>query len=376
LANLIGTLLSGILFLVIVRTYLPWFGVARPAWLEIRKFFNLSAWFMAWRLVMRLMITSDIVLLGLACSAQFVTTYTLTKYGGETLIGLAAILVGSVTPGLGGIIGAGDLGRASRVRGEIMILSWLLITAVGTTLLVWNRPFVELWVGTDHYAGNLSTLLIMVMMLQLVLIRNDANIIDLTLDLRRKVLVGALSCVVCLGLGWAFVHFLDWGIPGVCIGFILGRLILTVGYPAIIGKFLQLSMWSQIKASLRPLAATTMLFAIGMAGAYYASPTVALAVAWVVVLMSIAWSRWENSDEQNATILSFALPTFIAMVVVFPLISIKTLLPASTWPGLVLATGTTLLAASLAAFHVGLTSPQRASVLSRAASVTKSRKGK
>ena len=376
IANLIGTLLSGGLFLIIVRTYLPWFGMARPQWQEIRKFFNLSAWFMIWRLVMRLMLTSDIVLLGIVCSAEFVTTYTLTKYGGETLISLAAILVGGVTPGLGGIIGAGDLKRASRVRGEIMILSWLLITAVGTTLLAWNQPFVELWVGADHYAGNISTLLIMVMMLQLVLIRNDANIIDLTLDLKKKVLVGALSCGVCLALGWAMVHFLDGGIPGICIGFILGRLILTIGYPAIIGRFLQLSIWNQIKAALRPLAATSLLFAVGMGGAYFATPMLALAVAWAVVLILFACYRSEQSQEHDASILSFAIPAFVAMVVAVPLVSIKSVLPANTWPGLVLATGTTFLAASLVAFHIGLTSPQRASVLSRATSLAKSRKGK
>ncbi len=154
LATLIGTLLSGGLFVVIVRTYVPWFGVSRPSWQEIRKFLDLSAWFVIWRLVTRLMITSDIVLLGIVASTESVTTYTLTKYGGEMLIGLAAILVGGATPGLGGIIGAGDLPRVSRARGEIMMLSWLLVAAVGTTLLAWNQPFVGLWVGADHYAGK------------------------------------------------------------------------------------------------------------------------------------------------------------------------------------------------------------------------------
>ena len=40
--------------------------------------------------------------------------------------------------------------------------------------------------------------MIMLMVLQFALIRTDANIIDLTLNLRRKVLLGALSAVsVC-----------------------------------------------------------------------------------------------------------------------------------------------------------------------------------
>ncbi len=156
------------------------------------------------------------------------------------------------------------------------------------------------------------------------LIRNDADIIDLTLDLREKVLVGLFSGGACLALGWALVQYLNWGIPGICVGFILGRSILTLAYPAIIGRFLGLSMRSQMRASIRPIATTATLFAAGV-GAARSLPTISL---------------------------------------------------ADTWPGLVLSTGTTFLVAGLAAYGVGLTQPQRAAVLRRGSFLVKPSNGK
>ena len=79
---------------------------------------------------------------------------------------IIAMIVFSITPGLGGIIGSGDTQRAARVRGEIMSMSWLLTTAICTTVLLWNRCFLGA-IGrrpalsrdsgdTAHRAGNHS----------------------------------------------------------------------------------------------------------------------------------------------------------------------------------------------------------------------------
>src|SRR5256714_15147594 len=56
-------------------------------------------------------------------------------------------------PGLGGLIGRGDQERARAVRRELLTLTWLFATAVGVTILCWNRSFLGLWVGQQHYGG-------------------------------------------------------------------------------------------------------------------------------------------------------------------------------------------------------------------------------
>lgn len=277
-AALASGLLTGSFFFYVARANVPWFGMAKPSLRAVRQFLGLSWWFLIWNLVMQLILASDIVILGIVDSAETVTVYTLTKYAPETLISLVAIVVWGIMPGLGGVIGSGDFQRAVRVRSEIMTLTWLIATVLGATVLLWDRAFVGLWVGQEYYAGSIPTLLIMAMVMQLVLIRNDANIIDLTLDIRRKVLLGVLSTVLSLTIATVLVRYFNGGITGLCIGFIVGRSILSVGYPLMIGRFLGVSLYSQLGAVLRPVFVTVVLFSLAtmLGGSMSASGWLAL----------------------------------------------------------------------------------------------------
>jgi O-antigen/teichoic acid export membrane protein len=256
----LASIISGLFFLQVVRTYAPWFGVGRPSKQAVREFLGLSWWFLAWNLIMNLMMASDVVVLGLLNSVESVTNYSLSKYAPETAISAVAIMVFGILPGLGGIIGSGDLERAARVRGEIMSLTWLVTTVLGTSVLLWNRTFIGLWVGAKHFVGPLPDLLIVVVVLQFVLVRTDANVIDLTLNLNRKVILGAISVAVSLIAASVLVYFFKMGIIGVSIGILLGRLILSVEYPILIGRMLKIPPSSQIKAILRPAFISIFLF--------------------------------------------------------------------------------------------------------------------
>lgn len=265
-ATLLTTIIQGLFFLQVMHTYSPWFGVAKPTKEEVRSFLGLSWWFMAWNMVNTMMMASDVVVLGLLNSVESVTNYTLSKYAPETGISIIAMMVFGILPGLGGIIGSGDLAKATKIRGEIMAFTWLVVTVLGTGILLWNQIFLQMWVGPNHYVGNLQNLLIMIVVIQFVFIRNDANVIDLTLRLNQKVILGAISVGVSIGVASFLVYYLKMGIVGVCIGIIIGRLILSVAYPNLIGKFLKIQLSSQFKAIIRPILVTIVLFlaAIGL----------------------------------------------------------------------------------------------------------------
>jgi O-antigen/teichoic acid export membrane protein len=66
----------------------------------------------------------------------------------------------------------------------------------------------------------------------MVFFRNDAAIIDLTLDMRSKVLLGALAAAISAALAYLFIPTL--GALGLCIGLLVGRSILTVSYPLLV----------------------------------------------------------------------------------------------------------------------------------------------
>lgn len=260
IASLAITLVTGVFWLLVVRTYASWFGVLKPSSSEVRQFLGLSWWFLGWNLIMTLMIASDVVVLGIINSVESVTAYTITKYVPETVISLVAIMAFGIAPGLGGIIGSGELKKAASVRGEIMSLTWLIVTFLGSTILLWNRAFIGLWVGAKQYVGSLPDLLIILVVAQFVLIRNDGNVIDLTLRLRRKVLTGGLSVVLSILFAVILVGYFRLGIVGVSLGLIFGRLILSFGYPWQVGRVLGVSLTSQLRSSLRPVCTTLFLF--------------------------------------------------------------------------------------------------------------------
>ncbi len=263
-ASLGTVLLTGLGFLYVARRWAPWFGWAMPSLKEVRSFLGLGGWFMGWNVLTNIMLATDVIVLGMFDSVESVTKYSLSKYAPETLITLVAIMVFGITPGLGGIIGSRKLEKAVQVRGEIMLLTWLLATSLGTTVLIWNGPFIQFWVGKEHYVGPMATLLVTLLAFQFVLIRNDASIIDLTLCLRRKVLMGMCSAALSAFAAGVLVGYFKAGIMGLCLGLCFGRLILSLGYPALISRLLNISWTAQLKEVLRPALTTGIIFGLAL----------------------------------------------------------------------------------------------------------------
>jgi O-antigen/teichoic acid export membrane protein len=266
---------TGALFLMLVKKYVPWFGMARPFFSEVRSFLKLSVWWFAWTAVSKFLLASDILILGMVASSSDVATYTLTSFAGITLLSLVTIVLGAVTPGLGGVIGQKQFERAAELRNEMLKVSWLILAAAGSTILLWNRSFVYLWVGPEHYSGFWANLLVVLMIVQLIFIRNDSYVIDLSLQLRKKVLMAVVAAIISIGLSALLIPRL--GIAGLCLGMILGRLVLTISYPSIISKQLVRSTKPDLTEAMRPAAVLILMFVVS---AYLGR--ILLAESWLI----------------------------------------------------------------------------------------------
>jgi len=258
-AALVADLITGVVWWGIIRSLLPWFGVARPSPAGLRRFIAVSGWFFCWTLINKVMLNGDVVVLGMVAGPEAVTTFALTGYVARMVVDLLALALGSVMPGLGMYIGRERYAAARAIRHEMLSMNWLLCVSIGVSILLWNQSFLGLWVGTEYYAGTLANLMIVWTVLQLTLIRNDAFIIDLTLNLRRKVLLGGLS--VLLSLALAAILIPPLGIVGLCLGLLVGRSILSIGYPVLVDSALKLSSQRKLKHLARPAVATAVLFA-------------------------------------------------------------------------------------------------------------------
>jgi hypothetical protein len=142
------------------------------------------------------------------------------------------------------------------------MFTWLVVTVFGSTVLMWNQYFLKLWVGEKQYVGTLPSLLIIVVVAQFVLIRNDSNFIDLTLRLQQKVIMGAISVALSLTFAAFLLSYFKLGVVGLCLGIILGRFSLSIGYPTLVGRYLKIGFFSQMKSALRPALITTLLFTL------------------------------------------------------------------------------------------------------------------
>jgi O-antigen/teichoic acid export membrane protein len=277
--------ITGVVFWVLVRKYVPWFRVGKPTRDAIKSLFGMSVWLSAGDLVAKLLLASDVLILGWIISPAAVTTYVLTGYAARTGLGVFVFTAGAAMPGLGGVLGERKFASAVKIRHELRMLTWLFTTVIGATILVWNHSFLHLWVGSRNYAGPWVDLLIVCVVLQTAFIRTDSYIIDAALRPRARVLFGAVTVVATLALGILLTHAL--GIAGICLGLLAGRAIQSVSYPLIVHSCLQKPKQNMAErlAAIRMALMTALLFA----AANIAGRTI-VAPSWPVWIGGVALS--------------------------------------------------------------------------------------
>jgi len=163
------------------RRYVPWFGIARPTRDDVRALLAMSAWLTAGEVVVKLLLASDVLILGMVTvtgRGRLVRADGIRRPHGHRH---SRVHRQRRDAWAGRPDRARDHARAAQVRSELQTLTWLLVTGIGATILAWNPSFLSLWVGPQHYAGPWVDLLIVVVAVQTAFIRTDAYIIDAAL---------------------------------------------------------------------------------------------------------------------------------------------------------------------------------------------------
>ena len=280
-------LLTGACFWVLVKKSVSWFGIARPRSTEVRALFGMSLWLAGGDLIAKLLLASDVVILGMVVSAAAVTSYVLTGYAARLAVNLHVLSADGAMPGLAGVIGQGDYDRAAAVREELLALTWVFATVAGATILMWNRAFLTLWVGAENYAGFWPNVLIVLIALQTSFIRADAYILDAALLPRARVKVGACSAAVTLLACVALTR--PYGVVGLCLGVLAGRALQTIGYPLLVRRSLHQGRVWRPGSVLRAASVTALMYF----GAAYVGRN----------LLAPHWFTWAGGTVLTAAVL-------------------------------------------------------------------------
>jgi hypothetical protein len=250
IVTIIITIARGTHYFFSCRQKVSWFGVKRPRKNELITFFKFSSWKLVWSFVARFLMSSEIIFLSILVSASSVSQYIFTGYISIVGISLAAIVSSAITPGLGRLIGNGELEKSRKIIKQLreLLLATSLFIASGMLLL--NKSFVFLWVGEELFLGDVNNILIALLMIQIIVIRNEAFLIDLSLNIKTKVMVGLASVALSVIFSVVGYQYIYNDISSIFIGIFLGRLVMLFIFPYLTNNMIQLSNISSINFKL------------------------------------------------------------------------------------------------------------------------------
>jgi O-antigen/teichoic acid export membrane protein len=261
--GLLGAAIVGIIaYSNLAKRHVPWFGFSRPQKSHFDFFSRFGGLLLVSNIIFRFLLLSDIVILGWVVGTNGVTIFTFTQQICNFCIYLIVIVAGSFSPGFGMLVGAGDWASARRARHEMLSLTWLLTIIMGSAILLWNNSFVSFWVGNQFFGGQSVNLLVVLMLLQTSFLRLDGTLLDASLVIKDKVIWSGISAILAISL--AVMLGKKMGLPGVLLGLIAGRGLVSIMYPVLIRKIIQTENGFMRGQAARIIL--TSLFLISVAG--------------------------------------------------------------------------------------------------------------
>jgi len=234
LAFLMTYLFSVLYFIWLSHQVAPWVGLGKFHFIHRKSFIDKTAGFFGWSLILKGIMFGDVLIIAAVLGGEVVGEYALQIFLPQMLVGMVSMISMSAMPGLGKYIENNDTHKVSEIRSELHFLTWFLFSVGAAPILLLNHDFIALWVPEAALVDSHVGLLIILMSYFLMLLRNDAFILDLYFSLRTKLLAGGLSLFVMVTLSYALGKI--WGIEGVCLGIIVSRVFLVTFFAVLVKR--------------------------------------------------------------------------------------------------------------------------------------------
>lgn len=284
IVHVLISFITGFTFYLIVKKNVDWFGFGKTNMKKVLGFSKLSGWYMANTATDTLLTNSDKVLLGFITSPMLVSYYSLTMFVPLAIQGLIFKVIIGIIPGIGKLFGLKEYSKISKVWGNMNDFIFLLMTASGFTIILFNSSFLNVWVGKGYFAGNIVNTLIIIMIIQDTFIKHDGYIISATLDLKKKVYLTVLASLTFLILGYFLTK--EFQIAGLCISIIIGKFLLFFGQRRVLMQKIQHEIFQSFFEKYHSLIVS---FAMLGAACYLSSYVHSLSIFYIIGLAPITF---------------------------------------------------------------------------------------
>jgi O-antigen/teichoic acid export membrane protein len=235
---LLVTLMNAVFIFFVCKKNIPWLGIQKPSKEQIKEFFGFSFWIFLWSFVQKLIVSTEILMIGFLINPETVSNYVFTTYIVQLAISIAIISVSSITPGLGKVIGAKEFDKAREITKSLRSVVIFIAAFFGGVILLLNRNFVSLWMGETYFMGEYSNLLIVLIMVHLAILRSDGQVQDLSLKIRSKVIYGGLFAILCFVFAFIGFELLGKRVEGIFLGILIGRVSHVFVFQKLVNKML------------------------------------------------------------------------------------------------------------------------------------------
>jgi len=235
------TMISNTFFVfMICKKNVAWLGIQKPTKEQVSQFFSFSFWVLIWSFIAKLILSTEIFLIGYFISPEEVSVYVVSTYIMQLAVSMALISGTAVTPGLGKLIGIQDYENARIAIKNLRQVILFFAVFFGGIILLLNKYFISIWMGEEYYFGDFANFLTVLILLQLVTFRNEGQIQDLTLNIRKKVLIGGVFSVVSIIFGALLFKFYEESIESLFIGILIGRIFLSFIFRKMVNDMVKL----------------------------------------------------------------------------------------------------------------------------------------
>ena len=296
--QLVIGIVTGVVFWWIVRIYVDWFGFAKISLRDSFSFIKLTGKFMAHKTVTTINESNDLILLGCFAGPKYAGAYVVTRYLVQAISKVIGNVFTGVTPGMGRLVGEGNYSKLDDARTIMITFSWLFLAITGVTVLLWNKSFVSIWTGPDLYVGRYETFLIVLIASLKTIQSIDGGIITMTLDIRRQIIVIAISAFISIAMSVLLIP--KFQIMGLLIGMFSGGLIITTAFSIIAQNKVDGKRYLQKVLMSRPaIVSLSLLFAACYFERFFEVSTWLSLICVFIVTVIISTGLWLLAVSAN-----------------------------------------------------------------------------